>query len=157
MSLNGTQLDYENDIPGSASDARMREYGGTLEITPTKALRLHVAAGLYEANSTIPVRLPQDFTVATSSQHERGVNIEGGIGLVFPFLTLDASYLNFENKGSYPFTIDRARITGDVPVSASLGLVVEWMRDKYNDSAQNTGGLGSFDANRYGFYLRFRP
>jgi len=95
--------------------------------------------------------------VAISGQHERGVNIEGGIGLVFPFLTLDASYLNFANKGSYPFTIDRARITGDVPVSANVGIVVEWMRDKYDDSAQNTGGLGSFDANRYGFYLRFRP
>ena len=105
----------------------------------------------------MPVRLPETFAIATSSQHERGVNIEGGIGLTFSFLTLDASYLNFANTGSYPFTIDRARVTGDVPVSANLGLIVEWTRDKYNDAAQNMGSLGRFDANRYGFYVRFRP
>ena len=157
VSFNGTQLDSENDEAGINFDGRMREYGGNIEFTPVKPLRLRFAAGKYEANSTIPVRLPESFAVATSSQHERGVNLEGGISLVFPFLTLDASYLNFSNKGSYPFKIDRARFTGDVPVSDTIGLVAEWMRDKYNDSAQNTGGLGTFDANRYGFYLRWRP
>jgi len=61
------------------------------------------------------------------------------------------------NKGSYPFTIDRARVTGEIPVSVTLALVAEWMRDKYNDVAQNTGSPGKFDANRYGLYVRWHP
>ncbi len=156
VAFNGTQLDSSNDRPGIGYDGRMREYGGDVEITPVKPLHLRFSAGKYQADSTIPFRNPQDFTTAISSHRERGLSLEGGIGLLFPFLTVDGSYARFVNKGSYPFTIDRARVTGDVPVNASIGLVAEWMRDKYNDVAQNTGNLGKFDANRYGFYIRWR-
>ncbi len=157
VGFNGRQLDSSNDRPGIGYDGRMREYGGDLEVTPVKPLHLRFSAGKYQADSTIPIRNPQDFTTAISSNRERGLSLEGGIGLVFPFVTLDGSYARFVNKGSYPFTIDRARITGDVPVNATVGFVAEWMRDKYNDVAQNTGSLGKFDANRYGFYVRLRP
>jgi len=157
VAFNGTQLDSSNNLPGIGYDGRMREYGGDLEITPVKPLHLRFSAGKYQADSTIPFRLPETLVTAISSHHERGLSLEGGIGLVFPFLTLDGSYARFVNKGSYPFTIDRARVTGDVPVTASLGLVAEWMRDKYNDVAQDRGNLGRFDANRYGFYIRWHP
>jgi len=156
VAFNGTQLDSSNDRPEIGYDGRMREYGGDLEITPVKPLHLRFSAGKYQADSTIPFRLPETLAIAISSHRERGLSLEGGIGLVFPFVTLDGSYARFVNKGSYPFTIDRARVTGDVPVTASLGLIAEWMRDKYNDVAQNTGNLGKFDANRYGFYVRWR-
>jgi hypothetical protein len=157
VGFNGRQLDSSNNRPGIGYDGRMREYGGDLEITPVKPLHLRFSAGKYQADSTIPFLNPQDLTTAVSSHRERGLSLEGGIGLVFPFLTLDGSYARFVNKGSYPFTIDRARVTGDVPVTASLALVAEWMRDKYNDVAQNTGSLGKFDANRYGVYIRWHP
>ncbi len=157
VAFNGTQLDSSNDEPGISYDGRMREYGGDLEITPVKPLHLRFSAGKYQAHSTIPFRNPQDFTTAVSTHDERGLSLEGGIGLLFPFLTVDGSYARFVNKGSYPFTIDRARVTGEVPVTASLGFVGEWLRDKYNDVAQNTGNLGKFDANRYGIYVRVRP
>jgi hypothetical protein len=156
VSLNGTQLDSSNDRPGIGYDGRMREFGGDLEITPVKPLHLRFSAGRYTADSTIPFRNPQDFTTAMSSHQERGLSLEGGIGLVFPWVTLDGSYARFVNKGSYPFTIDRARFSGEVPVTAAIGFVAEWMRDKY-DVAQNTGSLGKFDANRYGLYVRWHP
>jgi hypothetical protein len=157
VGFNGRQLDSSNTRPGIGYDGRMREYGGDLEVTPVKPLHLRFSAGKYQADSTIPFTLPETLTTAISSHHERGLSVEGGVGLTFPFLTVDGSYARFSNKGSYPFTIDRARVTGDVPVNATLGFVVEWMRDKYNDVAQNTGSLGKFDANRYGFYVRLRP
>jgi hypothetical protein len=124
---------------------------------PVKPLHLRFSAGKYQADSRIPIRLPQNFTTAISSHNERGLSLEGGIGLVFPWASLEGSYARFENQGSYPFTIDRARFTGEVPVAATIGLVAEWMRDKYNDAAQNTGSLGKFDANRYGIYVRWHP
>jgi hypothetical protein len=135
----------------------MREYGGDLEINPAKALRLRFSAGKYQAHSRIPFRLPQDFTTDLSDHRESGLSLEGGIGLVLGGVTLDGSYARFQNSGSYPFTIDRARFSGEVPVTASLAFVGEWLRDKYNDAAQNTGNLGKFDANRYGFYVRWHP
>ncbi len=156
VALNGTQTDSSNDRPGIGYDGRLREYGGDLEITPLKPLHLRFSAGKYQADSTIPYRLPETFDTAVSAHRERGLSLEGGIGLVFPYLTVDGSYLRFVNKGSYPFTIDRARVSGDIPVNESLGFVAEWTRDKYNDVAQNTGNLGKFDANRYGFYVRWR-
>jgi hypothetical protein len=157
VSVNGSQTDSSNNRPGIGYDGRMREYGGDLEITPVKPLHLRFSAGKYQADSTIPYRLPQDFTTAISSQHERGLSLEGGIGLVLPGVSLEGSYARFENQGSYPFTIDRARFSGEVPVTATFGFVAEWMRDKYNDVAQNTGSLGKFDANRYGLYVRWHP
>jgi len=157
VSVNGSQTDSSNNRPGIGYDGRMREYGGDLEITPVKPLHLRFSAGKYQAHSTIPYRLPQDFTTGISEQRESGLSLEGGIGLVFSGLTLDGSYARFQNRGSYPFTIDRARFSGEVPVTATFGFVAEWMRDKYNDVAQNTGSLGKFDANRYGFYVRWHP
>jgi hypothetical protein len=157
LSLNGTQVDSSNRRPGIGYDGRLREFGGDLEITPAKPLRLRFSAGRYTANSTIPFRKPEDFTTAISSHQERGLSLEGAVGLVLKALSLDGSYARFVNKGSYPFTIDRVRVSGEVPVKASLGFVAEWLRDKYNDVAQNTGNLSKFDANRYGVYVRWHP
>jgi hypothetical protein len=36
-----------------------------------------------------------------------------------------------------------------------MAFLAEWLRDRYNDSA--TAGLGKYDANRYGVYLRWSP
>jgi hypothetical protein len=157
VSLNGSQTDSSNDRPGIGYDGRMREYGGDLEITPVKPLHLRFSAGKYQADSRIPFRRPEDFTTAVSNHNERGLSLEGGIGLVFPWASLEGSYARFENQGSYAFTIDRARFTGEVPVTAAFAFVGEWMRDKYNDAPQNTGSLGKFDANRYGLYVRWHP
>ena len=157
VSFNGSQTDSSNDRPGIGYDGRMREYGGEIEISPVKPLRLHLSAGRYKADSSIPYRLPEDFTTAISSHHESGRSYEAGVGLVFPWVTIEGSYARFDNEGSYPFTIDRARFSAEIPVTAAFAFVGEWMRDKYSDTAQNTGSLGKFDANRYGLYVRWHP
>jgi hypothetical protein len=157
VSANGTQTDSSNDRPGIGYDGRLREYGGELEITPIKPLSVRFASAAFQSDSKIPFRKPEDFTTAISEHRERGYSFEGGINLSFPWLTLDGACSEFTNSGSYPFTIDRVRVNAEVPFSASLSLVAEWLRDKYNDAAQNTGSQGKFDANRYGFYVRWHP
>src|SRR5262249_4887323 len=107
------------------------------------------------ADSTLLYRLPQDFSTASSVHRERGLSLQGDLTLALKWFSLDASYGRFTNRGSYPFTIDRARLTGEVPIARSLGLIAEWMRDKYNDATQDTGSLAKFAANRFGLYLRW--
>jgi len=157
VSANGTQTDSSNDRPGIGYDGRMREYGGEIEIFPIKPLTLRFSSSKYDAHSTIPFRLPEDFTTAVSEHRESGLSLEGGIGLALAGLKLDGSYSRFTNRGSYPFTIDRARVTGEVPLNASLAFIGEWLRDKYNDAPQKTGSIAKFDASRYGLYVRWNP
>jgi hypothetical protein len=157
VSATGQQIDASNDRPGIGYDGRIREYGGEIELTPVKPLRVHFSASKYQADSTILFRVPQDFTTAVSDHRERGASVEGGLILTLPFFSLDGSYGRFQNRGSYPFTIDRVRVTGEAPLAKGFGLIAEWMRDKYNDAAQDTGSLAKFAANRYGLYLRWQP
>jgi hypothetical protein len=157
VSATGQQLDASNDRPGIGYDGRIREYGGEIEFTPVQPLRARFSASKYQADSRLLDRLPEDFTTAVSDHRERGASVGGDITLTLKWFTLDGSYGRFQNKGSYPFTIDRARASAEIPVRAGIGLIAEWMRDKYNDAAQDTGSLAKFAANRYGLYLRWQP
>jgi hypothetical protein len=157
VSANGTQTDSSNDRPGITYDGRMREYGGDLEITPVKPLRLRFSASAFQTKSRIPFLDPEELETLISEHREHGLSLEGGVTLTFTGFSLEGSYARFVNKGSYPFTIDRARISGEVPISARFAFIGEWLRDKYNDVAQNAGNLGKFDANRYGLYVRWTP
>jgi len=155
ISANGTQTDASNDRPGIGYDARIREYGGTFEILPFTALSAHVSTSQYRADSTLLYRVPQDFTTADSIHKEHGTNLEGGLTLTLGAFLLDGSYGRFQNRGEYPFTLDRARGSAEFPLVRQFGLVAEWMRDKYNDAKQDFGSLGKYAANRYGLYVRW--
>jgi hypothetical protein len=157
VSATGQQLDASNDRPGIGYDGRIREYGGEIEFMPVKPLRARFSASKYQADSQLLYRLPEDFTTAVSDHRERGASVGGDVTLTLKWFSLDGSYARFQNKGSYPFTIDRARASAEIPVRAGVGLIAEWMRDKYNDAAQDTGTLAKFAANRYGLYLRWQP
>ena len=157
VSLNGQKSIAVNNDPGIDYSAKVWEYGGDLEFIPAKPVTIHFSASKYLAHSSIPIRVPQDFTVALSDHREDGVSLEGGVALLLGPVRLDASYARFNNGGSYPFVIDRTRANADVPVSPNFAFLVEWHRDKYNDALQNTGARGAYDANRYGFYIRWIP
>ena len=157
IALNGQKTIAVNDDPGIGLTTKVWEYGGDLEFLPAKPVTIRFSASKFLAHSSIPVRVPQDFTVGLSDHREDGVSLEGGVSLLLGPVRLDGSYSRFTNGGSYPFKIDRTRASGEMPVTPKMAFIAEWHRDKYNDSAQNTGGLGSYDANRYGFYFRFSP
>jgi hypothetical protein len=157
VSATGQQIDASNDRSGIGYDGRIREYGGEIELTPVKPFRARFSASKYQADSTVLYRVPEHFTTAVSDHRERGTSLGGDLTLALRWFSLDGSYARFQNKGSYPFTIDRTRASAEIPVRAGVGLIAEWMRDKYNDAAQDIGNLGKFAANRYGLYLRWQP
>ena len=73
-------------------------------------LRGRVQGGPQHSHSPVP----QDFTIDSSAQKELGHTWEGGVTWVYQRLTLDAGYLWFQNGGSIPFTVDRARVRAEV-------------------------------------------
>lgn len=154
ISANGEQVDVSNDDPGIGFDGRIRQYGGDLEVLPVKPLTLRFSASRFEARSTIPIRQPQDFSVITSSHRERGTWLEGGAALNLARFRLEGAYGRLENEGTFPFDIDRARARLEFDWNARLTSVLDWNKDEYDESPQNNGNLGGFDANRYGIFLR---
>ena len=154
LSANGEQVDVSNDRPGIGFDGRIRQYGGDLEGVPVKPLTLRFSASRFEATSTIPIRQPQDFSIITSRNRERGTWLEGGASLNFARFRLEGAAGRLENDGTFPFTINRARARAEFDWNSRLTSVVEWNNDKYSESRQENGNLGGYDANRYGVFLR---
>lgn len=157
VSFNGRKTTASNDDPGIDFASKIWEYGGDLEFIPAKPVTLRFSASKFLAHTSIPIRVPQDFSIALSEHREDGVSLEGGASLLLGPVRLDGSYARFTNGGSYPFNIDRARASVEVPVWTNMAVLGEWWRDQYNDAPQNLGSLGRYNANRYGVYLRWAP
>ena len=68
-------------------------------------LRLRFTAGKYQADSTIPIRLPQDFTTAVSSHKENGLSLEAGVGLALPLLNAMAPATRAQPAAAPPLLV----------------------------------------------------
>jgi hypothetical protein len=156
LSANGEQVDVSNDKPGIGFDGRIRQYGGDLEGVPVKPLTLRLSASRFEATSTIPIRQPQDFSIITSRNRERGTWLEGGASLNLTRFRLEGAVGRLENEGTFPFTINRARARAEFDWNSRLTSVVDWNGDKYSEARQENGNLGGYNGNRYGVFLRVR-
>lgn len=150
----GEWTNQTNNEPGIGYDGKIRTYSADVQLTPVKGLRLHGAYTKLKADSTIPIRMPQDFTVTNSVNTEDGNSWEGGLGLAFAPVTFDWSYVGLKNNGSYPYKIDRGRMRLDFDVTKNAGVVSEWDYDRYRDT---TLPVSNYRANRFGVYLRWRP
>ncbi len=117
-------------------------------------LRLHGAYGKMQADNTIPVRAPQDFTVFDSVDKEDGELWEAGLGLKFDKLAIDGFWTRFANEGTYAYRLYRGGARVDFDATQHLGLIGEWSVDRYLDYQISTS---SFRANRIGVYLKWRP
>jgi hypothetical protein len=149
-----------NDAVEIGYDTRVREIAGDLTVTAVpKILILHGTVGYFQADRKILERAPQDFNVAQASQAELGHSWEGGATITVSRLSLDGSYISLTNSGNVPFTLKRARIRGEVSMTANLSLTAEWLKDQYNESkgAGLAGPLANYDANRYYAGLRWKP
>jgi hypothetical protein len=150
------RIDSENDRPEIGFDGRVRQYGGDLDVSFWKPLRVRFAAGKYEADSELLIRRPEDFTTEGSIHAEDGKYFEGGLTVSVSRLALEGAYGRFENEGSFPFDIDRSRVRADFTVNANVGLIAEWNRDDYSEEVAGIANLGDYRANRYGLYVRWR-
>ena len=150
----GLWVDQKNDTPGINSKGSSRQYTGDLTLTPVKMLRLHGAYSKLQADNTIPIRAPQDFTVFDSVNKEDGQLWETGLGLKLDKIAIDGFWSRFDNTGSYAYRLYRGGARADFDATAHVGLIGEWSVDRYLDYQISTS---SFRANRYGVYLKWRP
>ncbi len=149
-------LDQKNEDAGPLNEysASSRNYSADLTLNPVKWLRLRGAYAKLKADSTIPVRAPQDFTTFTSTNTENGDLWEAGAGFTYKEFVVDGFWSYFNNDGSYLFRMYRGGLRAEWTATAHAGLAVEWNVDRYRDyelSAQ------SYRADRLGVYLKWRP
>ena len=152
-------LDQKNEDAGPLNEytASSRTYQGDVTVNPVKWLRLRGAYAKLKADSSIPIRQPQDFSVITSSNTEDGDLWEAGAGFTLKEFKVDGFWSRFDNSGdavSYRFRMYRGGLRAEWTASAHAGVAVEWNADRYLDyvlSAQ------SYRADRLGVYLQWRP
>jgi hypothetical protein len=142
---------------GYGLEGEMNTYAGDVEIGPLEWLRFRFGAGRFEGDSSIGYRQPQDFVDATSVYRERGDSLEGGVSVNFKPFTLEALLRRFENDGSFPYELDRARVRASYDVTKLFGVAAEWDLDDYTEKDRSYGSGADFKANRYGLYLRIHP
>ena len=149
-------LDQKNEDSGPLNTykASSTNYSVDLTLKPVKWLWVRGAYGQLKADSSIPVRAPQDFTVFNSVNTEDGELMDFGAGFKFKEFAVDGFWSRFDNTGSYLFRMYRGGARADWTASAHAGLVVEWTVDRYLDLMQSTQ---SYRGDRLGVYLRWRP
>lgn len=151
------QIEYSNDDFIHGLDGDRKTYAGDLEVGPWEWLRLRFGLGRFEGDDRIDYLRPMFLDVATSSYRERGDTVEGGLTVNVKPFTLEALLRRFENDGSFPYELDRARVRASFDFTKLFGIAAEWDLDDYTEKDRSYGSGADFKANRYGLYLRIHP
>jgi hypothetical protein len=149
-------LDDKNEDAGPLNvySAKSRQYTADITLNPVKWVRLHGAYAKLKADSTIPVRRPQDFTTFVSSNSEEGDLYEAGAGFTHGSFAVDGFWSYFNNIRTYFFRMYRGGARVDWNATANAGLAVEWNVDRYLDYQLANQ---RYRADRIGVYLKWRP
>lgn len=166
-------LDQSNDSAGVGYDGEMKSYSLDARWAPVEVFSLWGAYSVFEAESTVTIIEPSLLSPETSFHTEDGSSYEAGFDWTIKAVQISAGYGNFDNDGTFPFEIDRYRARIGWDINPSWGISAEWNRDKYVEgngltvnplgmANQTIGsaayaGLGDYDADRYGAFLRWRP
>ena len=159
LSGNAMWLNAKNEDSGANNlySLKTQSYGGDLTLRPIKDVWLRGGYGKLKADSSIPIRQPQDFSVINSVNTEDGDLMDFGAGFKFKEFAVDGFWSRFDNTGSYAFRMYRGGGRAEWMASAHAGLAVEWNVDRYLD-LQNPGSASqSYRADRLGVYLKWRP
>ena len=150
-------VETSNDAPGYAYDGSWKNYAGDLEVAPWQWLRFRVGAGRFDGDTSIPYRIPQTWATANSAYSESGTSWEGGLTFNLKPFTVEALLRHFENEGSFPYELEKARVRAGIELTKLLGIAAEWDLDDYNETNRSYGSGADYKANRYGLYLRIHP
>jgi hypothetical protein len=142
-----------NSDPTIGYDARLRQYTADVLVTPIEALSFRASSSRFRSNSSILFRRPENFTTADSVHVEKGKSLEGGLSFNGTRVSFDGDLSRFENEGSLPFHLDRARARVTVQLHEHIGIAAEWARDEYREAAF---AVADYEASRYGVFLRLR-
>jgi hypothetical protein len=149
-----------DDIVEIGYETKVRDVQADVELSLFKnMLTLRAAGGEFQVNRSILIRVPQNFDIVQENQRENGHTWEGGLNFHWERLSIDGAYLWMNNNGSIPFTVDRARVRAEFDFVKELGVVFEWLNDKYNerDAFDQAGPLANYNANRYYVGLHWQP
>lgn len=147
-------VEQSNDHPDIGYDANTRQYSAHLEVAPLAMLRLLGSVSQFRTDSAIRIRRPENFSIEESLHTENGRSQEGSIVFQRAALSINAGMTQFENEGTLPFDLERYRLRVSYDFKSHTGVAVEWNQDEYQEPAPS---FGSYDATRYGLYLRWRP
>jgi hypothetical protein len=150
----GQWVDNSNSGVGLGLSSKYRFYSGNISITPWKPLTVGFQWGQIDNDTSIPILIPQTLATVTSIYAEKGNSYEVNLGLSLDVFMLTASAMRFENQGNAAFTIDRARVRGEIPFAKQFSIIGEWAYDKYNETINL---YGDYKANTIGAYLRWHP
>jgi hypothetical protein len=153
VGLVAENLDQDNQEDGIGYDAEARQYTADAEVAVGPALRLRTAYSILRTDSTVVIRRPETFALDTSRHREDGNAFELGFGLDLAPFSVDAGASRFKNKGSIPFDVDRYRARIVYDFLAHAGVAAEWNHDNYAE--QNA--YGTYQSDRFGIFLRYRP
>ncbi len=152
----GFWMNQKNDDagPNNTYKATSENYTADLTLNPTKWLRLSGSYAKLKADSSIPVRAPQNFTTFISSNAENGDLWQAGAGFTWKEFAVDGFWSRFNNDGTYLFRMYRGGFRADWTATAHAGLAVEWSVDNYQDFMVASQ---SYRGDRLGVYLKWRP
>ena len=120
-------------------------------------MRLRFGIERFEGDTSIPYRIPQTWATAMSVYTESGTSWEGGLTFDLKPFTIEALLRHFENEGSFPYELEKARVRADLEFSKLIGIAAEWDLDDYTETNRSYGSAADYKANRYGLYLRIHP
>jgi hypothetical protein len=158
VSITGEQTDAYNDTTSIGYNGRTRQYGADLAVRPAAVLEVRGSAMVFDADSKVTIRQPQDFSLDRSLYSEYGREYAAGASLNLSPVHVDGNYMRMRNEGSFPFALDRISVRAGYDVVKAWTLGFEWLRDKYRENnADGIAHLGNFDADRYGVSIRWHP
>ncbi len=149
------QLDWDSTSDeGAGLDADTLHWAVDLALRPSADLVIRAAYDVYDTESEFSYRQPDDFEMVPSLHSEEGDMLEGSIEWHADQFFAMAGYSTFSNDGTFPFDLDRLFARLGYDFSQTFGASVEVENHDYSEDGL---GLGDFEADRYGVYLRFRP
>jgi len=155
LQLVGTaeQITGDNPTPGIDEDLTVKHYAADLVVTPVEALMVRLGYGVYKADSTIIIRRPQDFVLEPWLYTEDGTSTDAAVSYKHGRFAVGAAYTKFKNTGNQPLNLDRTNAYVDVDLTSTWGVIAQYDKRKYEQVALP---IANYDANWYGFFVRWR-
>lgn len=143
-----------NPTAGIGYDFTTKHYAVDVDVTPIETLSVQIGYGVFKSDSTVAIRQPEDFQTASSVYAEDGKSLDASLSLNltdrYHFM---GGISRFENTGNLGFSLDRTFGRVDVDFTDQLGVTVSFEKRKYSEDALQ---LANFDADRIGFFVRWR-
>ncbi|MBI4915317.1 MAG: hypothetical protein HY825_05665 [Acidobacteria bacterium] len=147
------RMDASNPQDGIDYDDETTRWGVALNVEPSKNLGVRFGYDLFRNDSTIKVRIPQDFTIEDSIYHEDGEALDAGLNFRAGRFSFDGGYSQFKNGGEYAFTLNRTYARCDLSFGEKLGAGLLY---DSRDFSQPSLAVADYEARRYSLVLRWQ-